>query len=68
MKPEDLIGMNLDNAMACLRRSGHEDYRIKICRAPRRPDGVGALHVLKVDEQRKEIIVCSFMTELEEKA
>ena len=67
MKPEDLIGLEIDRAIGCLKRSGCGNYSIRITKAPRRPDGVGALHVLKVDEAKKEITVCAFMTDLEEK-
>ncbi len=67
MKPEELIGMRLDDARDRLRATGDKDYEIRISRAPRRPTGVGALHVLKVDESKKEITVCAFITDIAEK-
>lgn len=62
-----MLGLPLDEAVERLRAMGIEP-RLQITRAPRRPEGTGALRVIRVREEGRELTVAAFMAPPREEA
>lgn len=56
---ERLLGLPLEEAVRRLRALGVEPA-VLISRAPRRPEGVGAFRVVRVQEDGRKLTVCAF--------
>lgn len=62
---EKLLGLPLTEAIRRLDAIGIEPA-VTISRAPRRPEGVGAFRVVRVQEEGRRLTVCAFVTEIKE--
>lgn len=62
-----LLGLPLEEAIRRLRAEGVEPT-VDITRAPRRPEGIGALRVVRVSENGRVVTACAFLDTLREDA
>lgn len=65
MTADALLGLPLDEA---LRRLDAEGVRpaVTVSRAPRRPEGVGALRVVRVRDGGRQLVACAFVDRVRE--
>lgn len=59
MNPERLLGLRLEEAIRRLEAQGIRPA-VTISRAPRHPEGRGALRVVRVRENGRELTACAF--------
>lgn len=65
MSGEHLLGLPLEEAVRRLGALGVEPT-VTVSRALRRPEGVGALRVVRVRDGGRELVACAFVTEIAE--
>jgi len=61
---KSLLGRPLEEALRQMRSQGVEPA-VVISRAPRRPEGVGSLRVVRVRAEGRELTACAFLDKVE---